>query len=133
MPLKTILASVIVSFVLMGAAIAADLSGSWSGTYYYNDNRSHVNFAMEIQDFGGTLIGAIVEPNTFGDQTSQNLFANCFGQVDGAKVTFIKTYDGTGGESHSALYIGVFDNVNGAISGNWQIDRAFGRFSLRRN
>jgi hypothetical protein len=61
------------------------------------------------------------------------LFADVEGvtAVDGS-VTFTKTYDGTGGVSHSVRYEGRINAEGDTITGVWRINQQEGRFEMRR-
>ena len=73
------------------------------------------------------------EPNTFGDKTSKNLYASLTGAVSGNDIQWVKTYDGTGGVSHSVTYQGKIDRKAGKIVGKWQIKADWsGPFELSR-
>jgi hypothetical protein len=63
--------------------------------------------------------------------------ANVEGSHRDGTVSFIKTYDGTGGHSHSVAYSGVLSEDYNEIEGDWLIQsprRVFrGRFLMVRN
>src|SRR6185312_9997699 len=50
--------------------------------------------------------------------------------VDGAhyrgNVTFLKTYDGTAGVTHSVSYAGVLSGDGEEVEGDWRIDSRYG-------
>jgi len=109
----------------------AELSGTWSGRYEYPDGRPGVDFTMNLVFSQGTIAGSVVEPNTFGDSTSNNLYANFTGAVNGDDIRWLKTYDGTGGVSHSVTYEGTLDRAGKSIAGRWT-SGASGTFTLSR-
>jgi hypothetical protein len=47
-------------------------------------------------------------------------------------VRFVKTYDGSGGQTHSVTYVGVLDVNAGRIRGTWSLAQLRGVFSLDR-
>ncbi|MBL8550373.1 MAG: toll/interleukin-1 receptor domain-containing protein [Hyphomonadaceae bacterium] len=103
------------------APVAADLSGRWQGYYQQGENRTP--FAVQIDGRTGAFRGRMAETNTFADPARfPQLFANVVGQTraDGA-VAFVKTYDGTAGQSHSVEYQGRIDDGGQTISGTWRI------------
>jgi len=104
--------------------ITASLSGQWKGRYYYPRPRngiSNVPFGMDLVVSQGRVTGHVIEPATFGDGTSNNLYANFSGRVVGDTIRWKKTYDGTGGVDHSVYYSGVIDRGNRRIDGRWKI------------
>ncbi|MCB1693141.1 MAG: caspase family protein [Pseudomonadales bacterium] len=109
-----------------------DLSGSWSGRYYYEDGRNSVPFVIDLYDTNGSLEGRVSEPATFGAPGARSLYANLAGKVDGKVMTFRKTYDGSGGQRHSVDYQGELDADLMSAKGRWRIPGASGRFEIYR-
>lgn len=103
-------------------------TGKWRGQYRYppGSNQAPVNFDMDLTFSQGTVSGFIVEPATFGNQTSKNLYATFAGTVNGNTVEWKKTYDGTGGVSHSVIYRGDLDRDRRTITGRWRIGPNWG-------
>ncbi|HWB82398.1 MAG TPA: hypothetical protein VG755_45865 [Nannocystaceae bacterium] len=112
------------------------LTGTWSGTYIYNVARggaASVGFFADLAFEGPKLSGSMVEPNTFGDDSSGELKATLVGRIDDAGIVrFTKTYDGSGGIRHTVEYIGRLDVAAQRIEGTWSIDGASGRFVMMR-
>jgi hypothetical protein len=102
---------------------ASPLTGSWKGHYEYpsGSGRTGVDFTQDLTFSQGLVTGYISEPNTFGDKTSKNLYASFSGAVAGNDIQWVKTYDGTGGVSHSVTYQGKLDRRARKIVGKWQI------------
>lgn len=119
---------------------APGLNGSWSGVYHYpDDTMPPVRFNFKIVQEGDGITGKMKEPNTFGDPNEAYLYANCRGKVDREKrtVTYIKTYDGTGGISHDVEYTGKLNEKGTRIDGMWTIRQPgfpdySGKFTLDR-
>jgi hypothetical protein len=113
------------------------LTGTWSGTYLYAGARgssSSVAFFADLAFEGARLSGSIVEPNTFGDESSGELKASLAGQIDDdGIVRFTKTYDGSGGVHHAVVYVGRLDVAAQRIEGTWSIDGSSGRFVMMRH
>jgi len=114
--------------------------GTWNGQYGYNEmRRPNVNFKLTITGVeGDRFSGMISEPATFGDGTSRFLFAGVRGTVKGGIVSFVKTYDGTGGQTHSVNYQGTLDPAARSVNGGWTIvvsgrTNATGFFGARQN
>jgi len=91
-------------------ALAADGTVVWKGAYAYDDGRPPVQFTMTVATKGKSVTGKIEEPATFGDGTSEKLFAKITGTAFGFTVSFKKTYDGTGGQTHTVAYKGTVDD-----------------------
>jgi hypothetical protein len=119
---------------LTGAAFAqarAPLSGLWVGYYSYDGQGAIVQFQAKLAGAGASFAGATIEPNTFGTSDVLFLTANVTGSADAAgKVSFIKTYDGTGGQTHSVQYAGTFEPGGACVSGTWRLDAASGPFRM---
>jgi hypothetical protein len=106
------------------------LRGDWVGRYVYGDvdpltAAEGVAFEAKLKPErrGRGFIGATSEPNTFGDPSAKKLFADLRGQFDpdGSLVSFLKTYNGVGGVSHSVEYRGVLRDRGARIVGTWAI------------
>ncbi len=101
-----------------------DFTGSWRGAYAYtlSNNKVTVDFTAVISMEGGWFSGRISEPNTFGDKTSDKLYANIRGALmEDGRVIFLKKYDGTAGVSHFVLYEAQLDQSRGTVRGKWSI------------
>lgn len=112
------------------------LTGTWRAKFFYpqNDGRDPVGFRMVVIQDGSTIAGFIKEPNTFGRRREPFLHAIFKGKIEDktGKVTFIKTYDGTGGESHDVEYTGQLGNQGAKIDGTWDIQGFGGDFTAIR-
>ena len=87
-----------------------------------------------IVETQGAVTGFVSEPNTFGDATSENLYAAFDGTVIGNKVEWKKTYDGTGGVKQSVWYRGTLDRTGRTIDGTWMIRADWsGKFHIELN
>ena len=124
----------------MAQAQSFSLNGNWSGRYVYGDNRTAVEFTLELDARDNRCLGRIQEPNTFGEKSASHLFANvaCLssGVRPGREFRFIKQYDGTGGVSHAVQYSGVVSQDGNTVAGNWLIlsstSWSTGQFSMSR-
>ena len=109
-------------------------TGRWEGTYHYgsSDNRRSVNFVFSITSDGNRFRGHVEEPATFGDGSSDKLYADVIGSTAcGRQFGFKKQYDGTGGVGHAALYTGQLTEGLNTAAGYWRIGAGSGRFELR--
>ena len=105
-------------------------SGVWVGKYRYAEGavdqagnaREPVQFRMFIVHNGDGLWGYVHEPKTFGEGDSPGLHAVLDGRFDPQtkKVSFTKTYDGTGGVRHAVKYEGRVGDDD-AMKGTWEI------------
>jgi hypothetical protein len=108
-----------------------ELSGTWEGSYSYmaSSGRREVPFTLQLTQRGTSLAGRITEPNTFGERSTPNLYANVVGVQEGLRLRLVKTYDGTGGQTHSVYYESMLDPGAMTISGTWILaDRWSGEF-----
>jgi hypothetical protein len=113
------------------AAQASGLNGVWLGDYGYGDNRPAVKFQVKLRSDGARLSGGTIEANTFGDATALFLTAMVSGAVDGdGSVRFTKTYDGTGGQTHSVQYSGKLDPTGRCVHGAWVLGHSTGPFEM---
>jgi hypothetical protein len=112
--------------------VAADLTGNWSG-FYSGGGNQRTPFELRIAGAPGRFRGRMSEQNTFADRRFARLSANIAGETraDGV-VSFVKTYDGTAGISHSVQYTGRIDNAGQSIRGTWRIDTVSGEFQMQR-
>jgi uncharacterized caspase-like protein len=119
----------------LAAPLGDNISGAWKGTYSYaSGNQPPVNFTVAFGPNG--CAGRSEEPNTFGNKSAPKLFANlaCSDAVllPGHLITIKKTYDGTGGVSHSVVYTGTVSADMRSISGRWVVNSAHGSFVMTR-
>lgn len=118
-------AALALAFLLVvGPAQAKDMTAAWAGVYGYEDGRTAVPFELTLSQNGTVITGHIQEVQTFGSKSSDDkLRASIIGSVSGHVVKFTKTYDGTGGQSHSVNYNGtlVVDGENMFMFGTWRI------------
>lgn len=102
-----------------GTALAADGTAEWKGAYAYDDGRPPVHFTMTLTTKGKSITGRLEEDATFGDGTSDKLYADITGTTFGFTVTLKKKYDGTGGQKHTVAYRGTVDGK--AMFGVWDV------------
>jgi hypothetical protein len=127
-------------FVIAAVAIATpavaqqDLTGNWTGGYVAAAGSDANTFEMKLKSAGATFTGTATEVNTFGD-VQKALFLTSMIQgtikADGS-VSFVKTYDGSGGVGHSVSYNGKLDATGRRIRGKFQADGADGVFEMVR-
>ena len=123
------------TFAVAPAAMAdgkGQFDGVWLGHYGYDANMANVDFQAEMQSDGSSFSGATIENNTFADRSlALFLTASIEGGVDAhGTVRFVKTYDGTGGQTHSVDYQGVLDSAGRCVNGTWSIGASHGPFQM---
>jgi hypothetical protein len=113
---------------------AGALTGDWVGGYVSADGADVNTFNVKMRQTGGTISGTIYEVNAFGD-TSRALFltSTFTGTVANRQVRFTKTYDGSGGQSHSVVYTGALEPNGRRIRGTFTVGGAPGTFEMVRN
>ena len=130
--------SVVVLLLLSAGAFAeepADLSGVWIGAYEYGSeaDRQKVEFSVVIEQKHQVVLGRLIERQTFGGEDAVGLSATVSGVVSGSHAALVKTYDGSGGQSHSVAYELAFDPLHGTLTGTWSIEKDWvGKAVMRR-
>jgi hypothetical protein len=98
---------------------AADMSGLWSGVYFYGGDDG-VSFTAWIEDMSGVLSGTTLEPNTFAPSALEELEAHINGSREGADVEFKKLYaPSTGIKQPAIVYRGKADTAFTTVVGTW--------------
>ena len=112
---------------------SSSLTGVWHGLYTYQDLGS-VYFVATIIESGAWLAGSTHESEVGVSGAPLTLFAGLEGAGQEQRVHFVKTYDGTGGWSHSVAYDGMLSAEATEIEGGWAIGlEASGRFLMIRS
>lgn len=119
------------------AQAGVSLSGDWRGAFTYAAGAGQAaEFALHLQESGGRLTGTTTELNTFGAADAIFLLASVTGDRAGDSVHFVKTYDGTGGQTHSIVYSGRILPGGRRIVGTWSgvgsLNTASGQFEMVR-
>lgn len=111
----------------------SDLTGLWSGEYWYGTGNP-VPFSAHIIDSLGTLTGTTLEPNTFAHPGLIELSADISGTRGELSVRFNKLYHPAPGVHREPIvYTGAVDSKFTMIDGEWRVSRGFsGRFVLVR-
>lgn len=120
--------------VLAPSQATAQMSGNWVGHYFYpNNSNTPVPFRFRVTHNPAPRFAARTsEPATFGDGTARRLTANVTGQISKSGiVSFAKTYDGSGGQTHTVQYEGRMRG-EWLIDGSWRIGQTKGRFYMVR-
>jgi len=113
-----------------------DLTGVWSGEYWYDAVSHRTPFTAHFIDVGGNLSGTTLEPATFGVGPG-DLSAEVTGARGQFSVRFTKLYDPAPGVHQNPIfYDGTVDPKFTLIEGGWTLtsgpDRMTGRFVLVR-
>lgn len=88
-------------------------------------------FTAVIFEGSGLIAGTIHEAMKLPYGQSQQANAALEGTVDGSRVHFVKTYDGTGGQHHAVTYDGQLNGDRSEIEGQWHIRSPYGAGSGR--
>lgn len=101
----------------------ADLSGSWLGTYWQDNEPTR--FEMTLVQAGNTLSGRVLDDGPLGE-------AQLSGSVTGRSLSFTKQYLTKSGSAIN--YDGTVAEDENHISGRWVISGRFsGPWEARRN
>jgi hypothetical protein len=122
----------------MGTKIAfsrdTDLTGVWSGEYWYGAGGRTTPFTAHIIETGGSLTGTTLEPATFGSPGLTELSADIAGSRGELMVRFTKLYHSAQGVHRDPIsYAGTVNDKLTHIDGDWRLPSGFsGRFILVR-
>lgn len=108
------------------------LTGIWHGLYS-EPTGAQESFVAELTETLGVLIGKITETHKSGPVAGKTLRAHLVGERDHGKISFVKTYDGASGVSHSLNYEGELTECGCEIEGVWHIDGYAGTFMMIRS
>lgn len=107
-----------------------DVTGVWYGRYEADQWDETNGFIAVLEEAGGAISGVITERDT--EEQTDVRRALVSGHRDGATVSFVKQYDGSGGHSHAIDYAGAIDAEGVEISGLWSQPWSSGRFVMER-
>jgi hypothetical protein len=114
----------------------SDLTGLWSGEYWYAGVSFPTPFTAHIIDMAGNISGTTLEPNTFAKAGLSELSADIDGARGALTVRFTKLYHRAPGVHQMPVYYsGVVDAKFTMIDGDWTFnkpDALTGRFVLVR-
>jgi hypothetical protein len=114
----------------------SDLTGLWSGEYWYAGQGKPTPFSAHIVDTAGSIEGTTLEPNTFAHPGLIELSASLTGTRGELSVRFVKLYHPAPGVHHFPIYYsGTVDPAFTIIDGDWTFNTAgepTGRFVLVR-
>ncbi|MEP7211361.1 MAG: hypothetical protein ABI740_11030 [Alphaproteobacteria bacterium] len=100
----------------------SDLTGLWSGEYWYGGAGQPTPFTAHFVDADGSLTGTTLEPNSFADPSLGELSATLRGSRGDLSVRFVKLYDPAPGVHQSPItYSGTVDANFTMIDGEWSI------------
>ncbi|MBA1140425.1 hypothetical protein [Mesorhizobium neociceri] len=115
-----------------GEAASRNLTGVWSGRYFYPRELEPVSFVATLIETATSLTGATHEPA--GPATAAVRYATLQGQRDGNSVSFIKTYDIAGSSVDPIHYSGILNGDATEIEGTWRIPGNWsGKFLMIRS
>lgn len=109
------------------------LTGMWRGLFSYPHSYETTPFVAILVQSGAGISGTTHEPCQVGPRRGRTLYATLSGTRDGAAVSFVKTYDGSGGWTHAVTYDGRIAADGNEIEGRWHIPGMWsGRFLMLR-
>ena len=108
------------------------LTGLWNGLFSYPHLLEPTSFVAILIEQGARFGGTTHEPCIRGPNLGGLLYATIEGHREGAGVSFIKTYDGTGGWTHSVTYEGRLNGDGTEIEGRWKTSGWSGKFLMLR-
>jgi len=115
-----------------GAEASQNLTGVWSGRYFYPRELAPVSFVATLIETATRLAGTTHEPA--GPATDAVRYASLQGQRDGNAVSFIKTYDISGSNVDPIHYSGILNGDATEIEGTWRIHGSWsGKFLMIRS
>lgn len=109
-----------------------NLGGAWNGLYFYPGYPEPVSFVALLIDVGSHFSGSIHEYEGIVSERRILLYATVDGEREGSHVSFLKTYDGTGGWKHTVAYDGTLNGDATEIAGQWHIGGVSGQFIMTR-
>lgn len=113
-----------------------DLTGLWSGEFWYRGVSYPTLFSAHFIDSDGHLSGTTLEPNTFAAPDLDDLSGDVSGSRGALSVRFTKIYHPARGvHSLPIFYSGVVDPDFTLIDGEWnfgEFGSLSGRFVLVR-
>jgi hypothetical protein len=109
-----------------------DVTGVWYGRYRSDSDRQNNGFIANLTETGGLVDGSISEPNDSRRRPGGVRHADVEGRRGGAKLRFVKQYNGSGGFTHAVYYSGTIDAEGTVIAGVWQVDSIRGTFTMQR-
>jgi hypothetical protein len=109
-----------------------NLGGAWNGLYFYPGYPEPVTFVAFLIDVGSRFSGSIHEYEGIVSERRILLYSTVDGRREGTQVSFLKTYDGTGGWKHTVGYDGTLSGDATEIAGHWYVDGGSGRFVMTR-
>jgi hypothetical protein len=118
--------------------MSRSLTGVWHGLYSYDLAMAPVYFVATIMSGTSWISGTSHEAVNEIVGQDLTLFATIEGTQNGSAITFVKTYDGSGGWSHAVPYAGVLSPDGTEIEGRWEIKETgylttTGRFLMIRS
>jgi hypothetical protein len=110
------------------------LTGIWQGFFSYPRAMGPVQFTATLIETQHWLTGMTHEPMDVGPNKGETIYATLSGSRDGTSVVFDKTYDGSGGRTHTIHYEGTLSDDGIEIEGRWIIRASrVGRFLMIRS
>lgn len=114
----------------------SDLTGLWSGEYWFLDGGAPTPFSAHMVDSAGSITGTTLEPNTFAHPGLIELSADLSGTRGELSVRLTKLYYPAPGVHREPIFMsGTVDPNFTVIEGQWVVGSSstfVGRFVLVR-
>ncbi|WP_265587441.1 hypothetical protein [Sphingomicrobium arenosum] len=112
--------------------MSADLSGRWTGAYFYGPSMRSFGFTAQLRDAGGALSLLIDDDPSPLHRGAALLSATASGSREGSSVRFTKIYDDLVRFPDPVHYEGEVDADEAEIAGRWSIRGVSGTFIMTR-
>ena len=113
---------------------ALSLTGLRNGLFSYPRRYDPAPFVAILIQSGASFSGTTHEPCAIKQIPCGLPCATLRGQRTGTAVSFLKTYDGTGGWTHSVKYEGMLRDDGTEIEGRWCVSGSWsGKFLMVRS
>jgi hypothetical protein len=110
------------------------LTGLWQGFFSYPRALGPVQFTATLIETQSWLTGTTHELMDVGPHKGETILATLSGSRDGTSIVFDKTYDGSGGQTHTIHYEGTLSEDGTEVEGRWIITASWaGRFLMIRS
>lgn len=110
--------------------LADNLTGVWDGRFTYPRALEPVSFQAVLAEAADGFTGEITEAHARPDGSALVVGAAVDGRRDGARLEFVKRYDGAGGWSHAVHYSGQLQDDGREIEGTWSVPGAWSGWFL---
>ncbi len=105
----------------MSYNVSLNLTGVWEGQFTFPRRFPATAFVATLIETGSVISGMVHEPDVLGHNGGETLFAMVEGRRDGARVSFVKTYERRTRSRSTVVYEGRLSADGTEIEGRWTI------------